>query len=57
MVIYITGLTKKVNLLTFRHTFTTHMYEASVTMKDINEMLGHDDETETTVYVHIRLVL
>jgi len=39
------GITKKVNPLTFRHTFATHMYEAGVTMKDIKEMLGHDDET------------
>ena len=26
------------------------MYEAGVTMKNIKEMLGHDDETETTIY-------
>jgi len=39
------GITKKVSPLTFRHTFATHMYEAGVTMKDIKEMLGHDDET------------
>ena len=49
------GITKKVSPLTFRHTFATHMYEAGVTMKDIKEMLGHDDETETTVYVHISI--
>jgi len=49
------GITKKVSPLTFRHTFATHMYEAGVNMKDIKEMLGHDDETETTVYVHISI--
>lgn len=31
------------------------MYEAGVTMQDIKEILGHDDETETTIYVHISI--
>jgi site-specific recombinase XerD len=29
------------------------MYEAGVGIADIKEMLGHDDETETTIYIHI----
>jgi len=49
------GLKKAINPLTFRHTFATHMYEAGVRMEDIKEMLGHDDETETTIYVHISI--
>jgi len=49
------GITKKVSPVTFRHTFATHMYEAGVTMQDIKEILGHDDETETTIYVHISI--
>jgi site-specific recombinase XerD len=47
------GIKKQVNPLTFRHTFATHMYEEGVKMSDIKEMLGHDDETETTIYVHV----
>ncbi len=47
------GLQKRVHPLTFRHTFATHMYDAGVGMADIKEMLGHDDETETTIYVHV----
>ncbi|MBC2694521.1 MAG: tyrosine-type recombinase/integrase, partial [Desulfobacteraceae bacterium] len=39
----------------FRHTFATHMHEAGVGIQDIKEMLGHDDETETTIYVHISI--
>jgi integrase/recombinase XerC len=46
---------KTINPLTFRHTFATHMYEAGVSIQDIKEMLGHDDETETTIYVHISI--
>ncbi len=49
------GITKKVSPLTFRHTFATHMYEAGVSMRDIKEFPGHDDETETTIYVHISI--
>jgi site-specific recombinase XerD len=29
------------------------MAEAGAAMEDIKEILGHDDETETTVYVHV----
>jgi site-specific recombinase XerD len=47
------GLSKPVNPLTFRHTFATHMFEAGIDIQDIKEMLGHDLETETTIYVHV----
>jgi site-specific recombinase XerD len=49
------GLAKQVNPLTFRHTFATHMYEAGTTVEEIKEMLGHDDESETSVYLHVTL--
>ena len=39
----------------FRHTFATHMLEAGVDIDDIKEMLGHDDATETTVYLHVTM--
>jgi len=49
------GIRKRINPLTFRHTFATHMYDAGVSIADIKEMLGHDDETETTIYIHISM--
>jgi len=49
------GISKQVNPLTFRHTFATHMYEAGVSIDDLKEMMGHDDNTETTIYIHITL--
>lgn len=49
------GLGKPVNPMTLRHTFATHMYEAGAALGEIKEMLGHDCETETTVYVHVTL--
>ena len=38
-----------------RHTFATQMLEAGVPIEDIKEMLGHDDETETCIYIHVTL--
>jgi len=47
------GFTWHVTPVSFRHSFATHMAEAGVALEDIKEILGHDDETETTVYVHV----
>jgi len=44
---------KKVSPRMFRHTFATQMLEAGVPIDDIKEMLGHDDETETCIYIHV----
>jgi site-specific recombinase XerD len=47
------GITSKVTTLTLRHTFATHMYQAGVAVRDIQEMMGHATITETTVYLHV----
>ena len=47
------GIGKKVSPRIFRHTFATQMLEAGVSIEDIKEMLGHDDETETCIYIHV----
>ena len=49
------GVPKPVNPLTFRHTFATHMFEAGATIEEIKELLGHDNASETTIYIHISL--
>jgi site-specific recombinase XerD len=49
------GLKKKVTALTFRHTFATHMFESEVPIDDIKEMLGHEVDTETCVYIHVSI--
>ena len=49
------GIKRKVNPLTLRHTFATHMYLAGVPVRDIKEMMGHDNKSETGVYIHITL--
>jgi len=47
------GFEKKISPKTFRHTFATHMLEVGTPLEDIKEMLGHDDETETCIYIHV----
>lgn len=46
---------KQVTPMTLRHTFATHMYDAGATIADLKELLGHDHDTESTVYVHVSL--
>ena len=47
------GIASNVTPLTLRHTFATHMYQAGVAVRDIQEMMGHATITETTVYLHV----
>ena len=47
------GFKKKISPKTFRHTFATHMLEGGAPLEAIKEMLGHDDETETCIYIHV----
>jgi len=51
----VAGLDKRVTPKTFRHTFATHMFEAGIPVDDLKEMMGHSNETETTVYIHVTL--
>jgi len=47
------GIKRNVTPINLRHSFATHMYEAGVDIQDIQEMMGHGDKTETTVYLHV----
>lgn len=47
------SLGRPVTPLTMRHTFATHLYEAGVDIKDIQEMMGHSNTEETTIYIHV----
>lgn len=29
------------------------MYEAGTSVKELKEIMGHDEETETTIYIHV----
>jgi integrase/recombinase XerC len=49
------SITTKVTPIILRHTFATHMYDAEVPLYDIKEMMGHNNKTETTIYIHVTL--
>ncbi|OGV65753.1 MAG: hypothetical protein A3K19_25750 [Lentisphaerae bacterium RIFOXYB12_FULL_65_16] len=47
------GIDRKISPKTLRHTFATHMYERGVAVEDTKEMMGHDTDTETCIYIHV----
>jgi len=44
------GITKPVNVHTFRHSFATHLLEANYDIMTVQELLGHKDVSTTMIY-------
>ena len=44
---------KKVSCHTLRHSYATHLFEAGVSLKNIQKYLGHSSLQTTPVYIHI----
>lgn len=47
------GITKKVGCHTLRHSFATHMLEAGINIRVLQELMGHADVKTTEIYTHV----
>ncbi|MBU1620237.1 MAG: integron integrase [Gammaproteobacteria bacterium] len=51
--VVVSGIRKKVNCHTFRHSFATHLLQSGYDIRTVQELLGHNYVATTQIYTHV----